>query len=115
MCHGDLNILKLSLHQYSRSRAAHRVVKGTQFTFVVCEMSKACVETRSELGKDKMHQEIDLFHGAQEKTAMDNLKFARTHDFLAVSTQRANEKGKKPFQSQRNHARNRLETFSVQG
>ena len=47
----DLNMWKLSLLQCSRSRAAHRVVQRTQFTLLVREMSKTCVETRS-VGKD---------------------------------------------------------------
>ena len=47
-------------------------------------MSKTCVQTWS-VGKDKVNQEMDLFHDSQEKTAVDNLQSARTHDFLAVS------------------------------
>ena len=60
------------------------MVKRTQFTFVVTEMSKTCVEMRS-VGKDKVHREMDLFHDVQENTGMGNLQSAGTHDFLAVS------------------------------
>ena len=58
------------------------MVKRTQFTFVVTEMSKTCVEMRS-VGKDKVHREMDLFRDVQENTAMGNLQSAGTHDFLA--------------------------------
>ena len=60
------------------------MVQRTQFTFVVSEMSKTFVETRS-VGKDKVHREMDLFREVQEKTAMDNIQSAGTRDFLAVS------------------------------
>ena len=65
------------------------MVQRTQFSFVVTEMSKTCVEMRS-VGKDKVHREMDLFRDVQENTAMDNLQSAGTNDFLAVRFPRKN-------------------------
>ena len=86
----NLNIWKL-FRLYSRSRAVHRVVQRTQFTFVVRQndVQNLGAETHS-VGKDKVHREMDLLNDvclrdAQEKAAMDKLQFVRTHDFLAVS------------------------------
>ena len=47
-------------------------------------VSKTRVETQS-VGKEKVHREMDLFRDAQEKTAMDKLQSARTHNFLTVN------------------------------
>ena len=63
----------------------HRVVQRTQFTFVVSEMSKTFVETRSVGKENKVHRAMDLFREVQEKTAMDNIQSAGTRDFLIVS------------------------------
>ena len=78
---GDLNIWKLSL-LYSLSRAVHRVVQRKRFTFVfrVQSLSGDAVSWQY-----KVHREMDLFRDAQEKTAMDNLQSARTHNFLTVN------------------------------
>ena len=74
---GDLNIWKLSL-LYSLSRAVHRLVQRKQFTLVLGVQNLS-------VGKDKLHREMDLFRDAQEKTAMDNLQSARTHNFLTLN------------------------------
>ena len=50
------------------------------------------------VGKDKVHREMDLFHDAQEKTAIDSLQFARTHNFLTGSRDLCGNLAKGPSQ-----------------
>ena len=53
---------------YSLSQAVHRVVQRKQFTFVFHVQNLFGAQSVS---KDKVHREMNLFHDAQEKTAMD--------------------------------------------